>query len=176
MHGTSFRAEVTLARMERGARELAGGRCGAFAADMSGFRCPRHFATAFGRFYFVPPRSVVRATKLARRLRRRSKAKAPPPTAPHYYAYFRLWRAEHQALLRTLKPRRRGTVLDELFADAIALPGPDLRTRDGKEAAASLAVRRPRRRLGRILRRTPSRGNPRASAVRHSRSAPFNRL
>jgi hypothetical protein len=127
--------------MERGARSLVKGRSGflslvEMAADLSGFEHPRHFASAFKTYFGVRPSAVAHAAKVAKRLRRRSRNAPPPPGTPRFARFFRLWRADHRLLVRLLKGRRRGTVLDELFADALALRGPDLRTSDGREAAA----------------------------------------
>lgn len=140
-NGTTVRSELFVARMERGARELAADTPVCRAADLSGYQHARHFTTAFHRYYGLTPSDVRRAAKIAARLRRRTQRMPPPPASPGLAVFVRAWRKDHRMLVKSLRGRCRGTVLDELFADAIALRGPDLRTPDGQATINALRLR-----------------------------------
>jgi AraC-like DNA-binding protein len=170
LSGTTFRAELTDARMERGARELASGRSVAASAWAAGYRHPRHFARAFKRHHLISPGAVRRAGVVAARLRKRPGRAAPPVNTPAFAKHFKRWRADHGMLVGLLRGRRRPTALDGLFADALRLRGPDLRTADGKRYAASLARPAPERRSRHgpvVVRRVGDTGLARAGAPPH---------
>jgi AraC-like DNA-binding protein len=175
-HGTTVRDELFSARMALAARNLANGVPVRRAADLSGYALPRHFSTAFRRRYGLRPSDVLRAGRLAYRLERRSRKAPPPATSPKLSKYVKAWRQEHRELIKTLRGRHRGTLLDLIFAPAIALRGPDLRTSDGKAAVDALRSPPPRRRASRTSfesasitpggTRATSRARPRTPAGR----------
>lgn len=136
---TSFQVVLTDARMQRGVHELLNkGTSVRRAADMAGFRHPRHFSTSFRNYYGLPPVKVRNAGKVARRLRRRAASRAPSLTSPASRKHFKVWRADHRRLVVLLRGRRPGTALDQLFADVLRLRGPDLRTTEGRHEAQML--------------------------------------
>jgi AraC-like DNA-binding protein len=144
-NGTTVRAELTAARMQHAARILADRRSVSYTSDVCGYRHARHFATAFRRYYGLRPHQIRKAALLAARLKRRQERTPPRADTPRLSAYVKAWRADHRALLRALRTRNRGTIIDGLFADAIALRGPDLRSRDGKAMVKRLRSSRGRR-------------------------------
>lgn len=145
-NGSTVRERLFSARMKRGAYALADRQTVQRAADLSGYQRPRHFATAFRRHYGLRPSDVQVAAKYAAKLDRRSKTPPPDPRTPQLSKYVKAWRQDHNSLIRRLRGRHRGTILDEIFASAIAHRGPDLRTPDGKATVA--ALRSPRTRRG----------------------------
>jgi AraC-like DNA-binding protein len=141
-NGSTVREHLFAARMKRAAYALATRESVQRAADLSGYALPRHFATAFRRHYGLRPSDVLAAGKYAARLKRRSENSPPAATSPRLAPYLKAWRRDHRLLIRCLRRRHLGTILDEIFAPAIALRGPDLRTSDGK--ATVDALRSPR--------------------------------
>lgn len=144
-NGTTVRAELTASRMQHAARVLVDRRSVSYASDVCGYRHARHFATAFRRYYGVRPQQIRKAALLAARLKRRQERTPPRADTPRLSGYLKAWRADHRALLRALRTRNRGTIIDGLFADAIALRGPDLRSRDGKAMVNRLRSSRGKR-------------------------------
>lgn len=146
-NGSTVRERLFLARMKKAAHALAARESVQRTADLCGYAHPRHFATAFRRNYGLRPSDVRAAGKYAARLQRRSETPPPAATSPRLAPYLKIWRQDHRMLIRSLRRRRLGTVLDEIFAPAIALRGPDLRTSDGKAAVDALRLPASRRRI-----------------------------
>jgi AraC-like DNA-binding protein len=138
-YGTSFRIELTRARMVRGSAALIERGSVRIAASQAGYSHARHFSRAYTRYYRICPRRVIQASKVAARLRRKAASPAPALTSPRAARHFRAWRADHRRLVQLLRGRRHGTALDDYFRDALALRGPDLRTTDGRRQAEALA-------------------------------------
>jgi AraC-like DNA-binding protein len=145
-NGTTVRDRLFAARMRKAAHALAAGVPVHRAADLNGYALPRHFSSAFRRHYGVRPSQVRRAGRLAARLQRRSQDTPPAAMSPRLAPYVKVWRQDHRQLLRCLRHRHRGTLLDDIFAPAIALRGPDLRTSDGRATVDALRSPQSRRR------------------------------
>ena len=126
IHGTCFRVELAQARMERGARKLVETRSIATASSLSGYQHRRHFSTAFRTYHGVTPGDVIFAAHLADLL---TSLDLTSPLEPARWAHL------HRLLLLTLGQRNRGTVLDALFADVIAMRAPHVMSGQDRHSA-----------------------------------------